>query len=53
MMRERALQRVPILDEARKPLGIIHARQALPALLSEAENEGELLHYYISGVVYR
>lgn len=50
VMRERDLQRVPILDEARRPLGIIYAREALQALLSESENENELLRDYISGV---
>ena len=53
LMRERGLQRVPILDEARRPLGIIYAREALQALLSELENEDELLRDYISGVGYR
>jgi CBS domain-containing protein len=53
MMRERGLQRVPILDEARRPLGIIYAREALQALLSESEGNEELLHDYISGVGYR
>jgi CBS domain-containing protein len=53
VMRERGLQRVPILDEARGPLGIIYARDALQALLSESEDEDELLRDYISGVGYR
>jgi CBS domain-containing protein len=53
VMRERGLQRIPILDEARRPLGIIYAREALQALLSESENEDELLRDYISGVGYR
>ena len=53
VMRERGLQRVPILDEARRPLGIIYAREALQALLSESEDEEELLRDYISGVGYR
>jgi CBS domain-containing protein len=53
VMRQRGLQRVPILDEARRPLGIIYAREALQALLSEAENQDELLRDYISGVGYR
>jgi CBS domain-containing protein len=53
IMRERGLQRVPILDEARRPLGIIYAREALQALLSESEGNEELLHDYISGVGYR
>ena len=48
VMRERGLQRVPILDEARRPLGIIYAREALQALLSESEDEDEFasrLHF--------
>ena len=49
LMRERGLQRVPILNEARRPLGIIYAREALQALLSESEDEDELLRDYISG----
>jgi CBS domain-containing protein len=53
VMRERGLQRVPILDEARKPLGIIYAREALQALLSESENEDGLLRDYVSGIGYR
>jgi predicted transcriptional regulator len=53
VMRERGVQRVPILDERRRPLGIICAREALQALLSESEDEDELLRDYISGVGYR
>jgi CBS domain-containing protein len=52
-MREQGLQRVPILDEARRPLGIIYAREALQALLSEAKNEEELLRDYVFGIGYR
>lgn len=53
VMRERGLQRVPIVDDGRKPIGIIYSREALQALLSEAENQDELLRDYISGVGYR
>ncbi len=53
VMKERGLQRVPVLDEGRRPLGIIYAREALQALLSEAENEEELLRDYVSGIGYR
>ena len=53
VMRKRGLQRVPILDDAGRPIGIIYAREALQALLSEAENQDELLRDYISGVGYR
>ncbi|MBK8841003.1 MAG: CBS domain-containing protein [Hyphomonadaceae bacterium] len=37
----------------RRPIGIVYARELLRALLSEAENEDELLRGYISGVGYR
>jgi CBS domain-containing protein len=53
LMRQRGLQRVPVLDEARRPLGIIYAREALQALLSEAKNEEELLRDYVFGIGYR
>jgi CBS domain-containing protein len=53
VMGKRGLQRVPVLDKARRPLGIIYARDALQALLTESENEDELLRDYISGVGYR
>lgn len=53
VMRARGLQRVPILGEARRPIGIIYAREALQALLSESEDNEELLRDYISGVGYR
>lgn len=52
VMKQRGLQRVPIVDETRRPLGIIYAREALQALLSEAENQDELLRD-IAGVGYR
>ncbi len=53
VMKERGLQRIPVIDAARRPLGIIYAREALQALLSESVNEDELLRDYISGVGYR
>ena len=53
IMRKRGLQRVPIIDETRRPLGIIYAREALQALLSEVENEDQLLRDYVTGVGYQ
>jgi CBS domain-containing protein len=53
VMREPGLQRIPVIDEARRPLGIIYARDALQVLLTASENEDELLRHYISGVGYR
>jgi hypothetical protein len=52
-MRTRGLQRLPILGEARRPIGIIYAREALQELLSESEDNEELLRDYISEVGYR
>jgi CBS domain-containing protein len=52
-MKERGLQRIPVLERVRRPIGIIYARDALQVLLGEAENEGELLRDYIMGVGYR
>jgi len=53
VMGKRGLQRVPVLDKARRPLGIIYARDALQVLLTESENEDQLLRDYISGIGYR
>ena len=53
VMNERGLQRIPVLDEAQRPIGIIYTRDALQALLGESESEDKLLRDYISGVGYR
>ena len=53
VMKERGLLRIPIIDAARRPIGIVYAREILQALLSEAENEDELLRDYISEVGYQ
>ena len=48
VLRERGLQHVPILHQARRPLGVIHARGAMQALLSKSEEEDEFasrLHF--------
>jgi CBS domain-containing protein len=51
-LKARRLQRIPVLDDARNPLGVIYVRDALQALLCEAEAEDELLRDYIQGVGY-
>lgn len=53
MMKERGLQRIPILDEGGRPVGIIYARDALQNLLGEVEDEEALLRDYVTGVGYR
>lgn len=53
VMRERALQCVPVVDTASKPLGILYARDALQALLAEVDDEEALLRDYVMSVGYR
>ena len=52
-MKGRGLQRIPILDESRKPVGIIYARDALQCLLGEVENDEALLRDYVMDVGYQ
>lgn len=53
VMKARGLQRIPIVDGNRKPVGIIYARDALQCLLGEAENDGGLLRDYVMDVGYQ
>jgi CBS domain-containing protein len=53
MMKERGLQRIPVVDQSGKPIGIIYARDALQSLLSEVEDEGTLLRDYVMSVGYQ
>ncbi len=53
VMKERGFQRIPVLDDAQKPIGIIYTRDALQVLLGESEIEDALLRDYISGLGYR
>jgi hypothetical protein len=50
--RGRGLQRVPVLADARGPLGIVYMRDALQALLQESKIEDEFLRNYIQGLGY-
>ena len=53
IMKSRGLQRIPILDENRKPIGIIYARDALQCLLSGMEHDEALLRDYVMDVGYQ
>ena len=53
VMKERSLQRIPMVDQDGRPLGMIDARDALESLLSETENEESLLRDYVMCVGYR
>ena len=52
-MKERRFKNVPVLDPTSRPLGLLHARDILQVLLSEAENDEALLRDYVMGVGYR
>ena len=49
VMKERGLQRIPIVDQGGKPIGIVYARDALQHLLGETENDEALLLDYVIG----
>lgn len=53
MMKSRGLQRIPILDETAKPVGIIYARDVLQCLLSGAKSDEALLRDCVMGVGYQ
>jgi CBS domain-containing protein len=50
---ERSLRCAPILDDCRRPLGIVHARDIAGALLEEVTYEELLLRDYVLGIGYR
>jgi CBS domain-containing protein len=52
-MKARGVKNVPLVDGDSRPLGIINAREALQALLTEAENEEVVLRDYVMGFGYR
>lgn len=53
LMRQRGLQRIPVLDEDAKPIGIVYARDALQSLLNASECEESLLRDYVMNVGYQ
>jgi len=52
-MKSRGLERIPILDEARRPVGIIYARDALQCLLNGVESDERLPRDYVMDVGYQ
>ena len=53
IMKERSLLHIPIVGQDFKPVGVINARDALLALLGDAEHDESLLRDYVMGVGYR
>lgn len=52
-IQSRGLLRLPVIDTDGMPLGILYARDALPNLLAEAEDEEKLLRNYVMNVGYQ
>jgi CBS domain-containing protein len=53
VIKSRGLLRLPVLDTERKPIGILYARDALPILLTEVEDEENMLRDYVMNVGYQ
>lgn len=53
LMKARNVLHVPIVNEDRRPLGVLNARDALQALMSEVEHEESLLRDYVLGIGYQ
>jgi CBS domain-containing protein len=49
----RSLRCAPVLDNSRKPLGVVHARDIARALVDEVTGEEELLRDYVMGIGYQ
>jgi CBS domain-containing protein len=53
VIKSRGLLRLPLLDADARPIGILYARDALPILLTEAEDEEKMLRDYVMNVGYQ
>ena len=51
-MEQRGLVQVPLLDDQRRPIGVVNARDALRALVQAGEYEETLLREYVMGIGY-
>lgn len=52
MMHTHGCAHVPVIDEALRPIGMLDARDALRALLTDERYEEALLRDYVMGVGY-
>jgi CBS domain-containing protein len=53
MMAKHGFVHIPVVDEHCRPLGVVNARDALRALMTEEKYEASLLRDYIMGVGYQ
>jgi CBS domain-containing protein len=51
-MKQHGLRHIPVVDDQSRPIGIINARDALQALLTNTTQETELLREYLMSVGY-
>ena len=52
-MASRSLRCTPVLDDCRRPQGVVHARDMARALLDEATDEEVVLRDYVLGIGYQ
>lgn len=53
LMHERGLTHVPVLDDNKRPVGVVNARDGLRALLAQGHYEEALLRNYVMGIGYQ
>jgi CBS domain-containing protein len=53
VMKMRGFVHIPVVDQESHPCGVVNARDALQALLSEVQDEELLLRAYVMGIGYR
>ena len=53
MMQKGDFVHLPVVDDTRKPLGVLNARDGFRALLADEQYEESLLRNYVMGVGYR
>lgn len=53
LMRDKGFVHIPVVDQDRRPLGLLFVRDTLQALLGEVEYEKALLRDYVVGTGYR
>jgi CBS-domain-containing membrane protein len=53
IMKTHGLKNLPVLDQDRRPFGVLNARDVLQALLHEVRQEESLLYDYVTGIGYR
>ncbi len=53
ILSKRGFRHLPVLDREGRAVGVVNARDILGGILSESENEEEILKQYVTGIGYR